>query len=136
METQTQLKICKSCSNELPYYSFGVDRNSPCGFNGTCKSCRNIKRKYSYRNESVDLNQLPRKMRNKEILKSLKDNSTFPTESGHIINFQMTEMDTKIRVMKNDVLILGLDIQDFDFNYLREIILYHLDKLQLTLITP
>ena len=82
METQTQKKKCSQCQYDLPIYSFGLNCSSSDGYNYTCKTCRNTKRKYDYKKSSVDLNQLPQKFRNKEILKTINGDTKFNSECG------------------------------------------------------
>lgn len=134
MKTQTQIKKCSQCQNGLPIYSFGIDCSSSDGYNSTCRTCRNIKRRYSYKKCSIDLNQLPQKFRNSEILKKISGNGTLKTECGHEVLINLFEKESKVKIHKDDELVLGLEINDNDISYVREVLDFHLRELDMILI--
>lgn len=135
METQTQKKKCSQCLLKLPIHSFGVNSSSSDGYNYTCKSCRNIKRRYHYKKNSIDLNQLPQKFRNKEILKKIDGDKALRTECGQEVNIHFFEKESTVKIHKDNELILALEISDNDVSYVREILDFHLKELDMTLIS-
>lgn len=135
METQTQKKKFSQCFSNLPIHSFGVNTSSSDGYNYTCKSCRNIKRKYHYKRDSINLNQLPQKFRNKEILKKVDGDETMRTECGHEVKINFFEKESKVKIHKDDELVLALEIRDNDVPYVRDILDFHLKELDMTLIS-
>lgn len=135
METQTQKKKCSQCLHSLPIHCFGVNSSSSDGYNYTCKSCRNIKRKYHYKKDSIDLNQLPQKFRNKEILEKIAGDKVLCTECGHEVHINFFEKDSKVKISKGGELVLALEINDTDVPYVREVLDFHLKELDMTLIS-
>jgi hypothetical protein len=134
MKTQTQKKKCSQCLNEIPLYHYGVDTSSKDSYNNTCKACRNIKRKFNYKPTSINLNQLPLKLRNKEILKNIQGSSSFETIGCHTLTITKKPNEFEVRIRIEGDLVLGLDICGNDLIHLRDTITYHLENLKLTLI--